>query len=386
MRKLLVLSYYFPPCARSGVQRALRLAKYLPKHGWEPVFIAPDKAYCRGREDAALLKEVEAARVYRVHDPMPLKEAVSFIGRAARRIWNALSSPDAHKAWAEVAASLGIRLAKEESFSGVFATGYPFSSFVAAEKIARAVGIPLFLDYRDPWTGNPAFRQNPKIEARLVASATGIFCATQAQLEHISGIFGHRDKFRVFPYSYEPRPWIPPPEDLVIGFGGTHYGNLTPFRTFILGLRDTDWRFVSHGALGAELVALAEKLGMSSRVRFSGFLPKEEYFRFLQSCRAILVADGFPDEMERVLVPGKFLDALAVGRPVLYVGLEGLVWKIIEDGRAGFAVRWDDPDGVRSALARLAETEPAPVSVPQLEAGQVMERFVSDLERIQGQV
>ncbi|MEO0146163.1 MAG: glycosyltransferase [candidate division WOR-3 bacterium] len=380
MKKLLVLSYYFPPCARSGVQRALRLAKYLPQHGWEPVFLAPKKAYCRGREDPALLKEIGPARVYRVPDPMPFKESVNLIGRAARRAWNALVAPDAHWPWASRAAELGIRLARDEGFSGVFATGYPFSSFVAGEKISSAARVPLILDYRDPWTGNPAFKQNPNLEAKLIGLATGVFCATESQAEHISSIFGHREKIKVFPYSYEPRPWVPAPENLVIGFGGTHYGNLTPFRTFLLGLKDTGWEFISHGALDRELVRLAEKLGISQRVKFYGFLPREEYFRFLESCRAILVADGFPDEMEKRLIPGKFLDALSVGRPVLYLGLEGLLWRIIQENRVGFPVRWDDPEGVVKALSELANWGGGPVSVPHLEATMVMRDFVKDIE------
>jgi len=382
LKRLLILAYYFPPCARSGVQRALRLAKYLPRHGWEPVFIAPERPYCRGRNDPDLLRGVEGVRVYRVPDPMPFKDATHFIARAARRLWNAFAGADAHAPWAERAASLGIELARKERFSGVFATGYPFSSFVAGEKISRAAGIPLLLDYRDPWTGNPAFRQSPELEARLVSSATGIFCATRAQLEHISGLFGNREKFRVFPYSYEPRPWVMPGDRLLIGFGGTHYGNLNPFRTFLRGLRDTAWEFASHGALPGELARLAEELGISGRTSFSGFLPREEYFRFLESCRAVLVADGFPDEMERSLIPGKFLDALAVGRPVLYVGLEGLLWETILANRAGLAVRWDDPDGVKTALDRLANWGKSPVSLPALEAGNVMELFVRDLNEL----
>jgi hypothetical protein len=130
------------------------------------------------------------------------------------------------------------------------------------------------------------------------------------------------------------------------------------------------------------LSRIADELGISERVRFSGFLPQEEYFRFLESCRAVLIADGFPDEMERRLVPGKFLDALSVGRPVLYVGLEGLLWEIILENRVGFAVRWDDPDGVRAALDSLANWGQKPVSVPGLEAGNVMELFVRDLNEL----
>ncbi|MEO0248136.1 MAG: hypothetical protein ABIN58_01080, partial [candidate division WOR-3 bacterium] len=143
---------------------------------------------------------------------------------------------------------------------------------------------------------------------------------------------------------------------------------------------DTGWSFVSHGALGTEIARFADEIGLSSRVSFCGFLPRDEYFHFLQSCRAILVADGFPDEMERRLVPGKFLDALSVGRPVLYVGLEGLLWEMIQENRVGFAVRWDNPVGAREALEKLSEAEPRPVSLPGLDAERVMENFARDLE------
>ncbi|MEO0157549.1 MAG: hypothetical protein ABIM59_02355, partial [candidate division WOR-3 bacterium] len=102
--------------------------------------------------------------------------------------------------------------------------------------------------------------------------------------------------------------------------------------------------------------------------------------RFLESCRAILVADGFPDEMEKRLIPGKFLDALSVGRPVLYLGLEGLLWRIIQENRVGFPVRWDDPEGVVKALSELANWGGGPVSVPHLEATMVMRDFVKDIE------
>ncbi len=44
MRRVLVISYYWPPSGGSGVQRWVKFVKYLPSEGWEPVVFAPENA------------------------------------------------------------------------------------------------------------------------------------------------------------------------------------------------------------------------------------------------------------------------------------------------------------------------------------------------------
>ena len=41
MRRVLIISYYWPPTGGSGVQRWLKFAKYLPSQGWQPVIYTP---------------------------------------------------------------------------------------------------------------------------------------------------------------------------------------------------------------------------------------------------------------------------------------------------------------------------------------------------------
>jgi len=369
------------------VQRALRLARYLPGHGWEPVFIIPRRARCHGRYDPSLLEEVAGARAFPVSDPMPLKEQEGFPARAIRRLWNWAVWPDGHVAWARNAAAQGIRLSGEEKFDAIFATGFPFSAFMAGGKIAGTVDLPLFLDYRDPWTGNPGMKQMPEMEDRLIRGASGVFCATPAQVSHVSSLFGHEKKFATFFYSYEPRPYVPPPGGRFrIGFGGNAYNDRTPFETFFRALLASglDAEFVSHGNLGPGLGKTVRELGLAGRVRFLPFLGKEDYFRFLQSCHAVLVAHGIPRQTEAVVVGGRFLDALAVGRPVLYAGTPGVNWELVERNRAGRAVDREDEGGLGKALRELASWPPEPVSAPELEAGVVMQGFVRELEARMG--
>ncbi len=39
MKKVLMISYYWPPSGGPGVQRVLKFCKYLPEFGWDPIIL-----------------------------------------------------------------------------------------------------------------------------------------------------------------------------------------------------------------------------------------------------------------------------------------------------------------------------------------------------------
>jgi len=43
MKKVLIITYYWPPAGGPGVQRVLKFAKYLPEFGWQPIILNDDK-------------------------------------------------------------------------------------------------------------------------------------------------------------------------------------------------------------------------------------------------------------------------------------------------------------------------------------------------------
>ena len=56
MKKVLIISYYWPPAGGIGVHRCLKFAKYLRDYGWEPVIFTaenpeyPDIEFVEGEE------------------------------------------------------------------------------------------------------------------------------------------------------------------------------------------------------------------------------------------------------------------------------------------------------------------------------------------------
>ncbi|MBQ2550007.1 MAG: glycosyl transferase family 1, partial [Bacteroidales bacterium] len=41
MKRVLIITYYWPPSGGSGVQRWVKFSKYLPSEGWQPVIYTP---------------------------------------------------------------------------------------------------------------------------------------------------------------------------------------------------------------------------------------------------------------------------------------------------------------------------------------------------------
>ena len=42
MKRVLVITYYWPPSGGSGVQRWVKFSKYLPAEGWQCVIYTPE--------------------------------------------------------------------------------------------------------------------------------------------------------------------------------------------------------------------------------------------------------------------------------------------------------------------------------------------------------
>ena len=42
MKKILIITYYWPPSGGPGVQRWLKFSKYLPDFGYDPIFYVPE--------------------------------------------------------------------------------------------------------------------------------------------------------------------------------------------------------------------------------------------------------------------------------------------------------------------------------------------------------
>lgn len=148
-RTVLIVSPHFPPSTLAGVHRARHLAKHLPAHGWRPVVVCVDERFHTETLDPALAAlvpaSVEIVKTTALPAPLTRKIGVGDIGlRGYHALKQALS-----------------RLIPSERPEVVFITGSPFYPLLLSGWIERRFGVPVVLDFQDPWVSAWGAQQKP---------------------------------------------------------------------------------------------------------------------------------------------------------------------------------------------------------------------------------
>lgn len=139
LRRVVIVSPHFPPSTLAGVHRARHLARHLPDHGWDPVIVRVDARHYPETADPDLARLVRGDTRQVQVDALPIGLTRPFgIGDIGLRAYRALGRAT-------------IRAARAHDAKVVMLTGSPFYPLLLAGKIKRQTGLPVLLDFQDPW-------------------------------------------------------------------------------------------------------------------------------------------------------------------------------------------------------------------------------------------
>ena len=175
MKRVLIITYYWPPSGGSGVQRWLKMSKYLPGYGWQPViYTTKDAEY--PVEDPSLEKDVCAeAEIIRRPIVEPYNFYKKFLGlkkdqkvkagfiddSGKQKGWKEKLSvwirgnffiPDARCWWVRPSVRYLKKYLKAHPVDAIISTGPPHSMHLIAMKLKKSLNIQWIADFRDPWT------------------------------------------------------------------------------------------------------------------------------------------------------------------------------------------------------------------------------------------
>ena len=376
--KVLLVSLYFPPAGGGGVQRPLKFATHLPTLGIETHVLAPHDPKWVHRDDdlvAPTQAWVHRVRYVGPKGRLPAEELHGLTGmqRAGRKTALAFRRglvPDENVSWALTAIPAAIRIVRQEKIDVVITTSPPTSVHLIGAAVRRATRAKWIADLRDSIVANPHRRTESVLVrtkertgesvARLVArQADAVVAVSEPISEEMRALGAGRvqtisngcdfEDFAGLEYRSSPR--------LRVTHTGSFFGRRTP-RPILEALAGSDvdavLRFV--GDFRAADRDWAEGLGLGDRLEIHPYLSRREVLAIQKDSEVLLLLIPESGGRGRAVLSAKVFEYLAAERPILAaVPTDGAAADLIHETGAGTVVAPEDVDGLRAALADLAE-------------------------------
>jgi glycosyltransferase involved in cell wall biosynthesis len=397
--RALLVSYSFPPVGGAGVQRVLKLTKYLPHHGVVPRVLTvsnpsvpvldpslekdfpPGLEVLRARtfEPGYAMKQAAWTSLSENGAGAPRKPRLAkrLVNSAVKRLSGVVKEllvPDPQILW-QPAAQLE---AAKALFTGdrtdvVFISGPPFSQFLLAP-LARLRGkTALVLDYRDEWStyrstyemmgGRLTALAGDPLEAALLKLAHAVTTATEEFRANLLGRFRFLDPARVFaiPNGYDPDDFPgglpdPPTDKLVLSYAGTVF-KLTSARGLLRAVRRLHAKepelakLLSVRFMGRIVETELDSFeGMEALgVRRLGYLEHGTVLRELSaSHRVLCILDDVPG-VERIY-PAKIFELMYLGRACLTLSPPGALTRLVATHHLGDVLAPRDEEKIAAYL------------------------------------
>ena len=390
MKKVLIITYYWPPAGGPGVQRVLKFAKYLPQFGWQPIvltvkdgeFIARDESLSEDiPKNVKVFKtsSIEPNTIYKrfvgmdqnaiLPDAVLTQKDVSWKKKIANWIRMNLFIPDAKIGWKPFAVSEGKQIIKEEKPDIIFSTSPPPTVHLIAQKLSRLSNIPWVADFRDPWTNIHYYKNqsmtrltsglDKKLESEVLRQANrvtvvnkGFFDKTDEFTEHIiSNGFDSDDltpgevpvgnkKFTIrYVGSFKIRQYVDSFFRILKEISGSTDRDVVKFE--IIGNLDP--------LVKKEIV----KLNLKIEFNFTGYMEHKKALALSGSSDLLCLFIGKSD-VSANLLSGKVFEYLMVKKPILAYGpVGGAADRLLSSTGSGKLFDYQDQAGAKDFIFNL---------------------------------
>ena len=399
VKNILIVSYAFPPVARSGIYRIMHFSDYLARRGnYRPhILTVSDDSYEKDdHKDYAALKNLNKSLLIYRTDCRQLRESFLSIfagkvietvkerscypedykkGKKASTIqifWQKikdiitdeiLSFPDRQAGWLPFAVRYGYNIICRRKIDLIFSTGGPWTSLLIGRILSGLTRVPLVLDYRDPWLDNPFHNLNYSkifnlssrlLERWIVNRADAVILNTDSLKQAFVKRYGKHNKFHVLHNGFleeELRTdakidFSAGRDDFIFIHAGAIYGNRS-IDNFLVAFKECLQRNL-FGKRQAKICLVGADADSGGKCRsilgeqifkkcciLSERIPHENCIAYLRRSHCFLIFQ----QNTAIQVPRKLFEYLALRKPILAVTPEnGETARIINKNEAGIVV------------------------------------------------
>ncbi|OQX78629.1 MAG: hypothetical protein B6D56_08505 [Candidatus Omnitrophica bacterium 4484_70.1] len=371
MKKLLLITYYFPPEKNVGAVRMKGIAKYLPVFGWEVFVLTP------------FVPERKEEGFNIVETPLFFKEKIKYLkkGKKFKRgflyripsyiiflstLRGIIPIPDRKIEWKFIGSYIGREIIKREKISAIISSSTPVTSHVVAYEIKRNFPEIFWIaDFRDLWTQNPYLKYSKlskklqkKLEKRIISDADILTTVSPPLAEQLRN-FHSKTAFSI-PNGFDPEEFdfsIEPDRKFTVTYAGSLYGGKrNPEFLFIAisellkekKIKEENIEINFYGPYEPFLELLIRKFKGENIVKYRGNIERKEVLKKLKASQILLLLLWNNPEA-RGTYSGKLFEYIGAKRPILSIGYKGSVIKeLLEETDVG--VHCSDVEEVKKVL------------------------------------
>lgn len=396
-KKILIITYYWPPSGGVGVQRWLNFTLQLQKRGWDLIVLTPENPQFEISDEKLLdrVKDVKTVKIP-IWEPFNLfhkltgnkdrknvqqglvleKSKRSFKDKLMIWVRGNMLIPDPRVFWVKSASKKTIELIKEKGIETIITTGPPHSIHLIGRKVKRATGIKWLADFRDPWSKWDVLEKlntsdfvrgiHRRMERSIVKEADVVTTVTDSFAETLNGDVNIIHNGVSLDYVSNDQV---AGSDFTIGYFGLLNEMRNPSQLWQLldqmcredEVFEKRLKIRIGGIIAQPIKDEIQGLErLKHRVEFLGYLPHETVMQEYQKCNLLLLLQNKTNNSPWIL-PLKVFEYLAANRMILCLGdRKGEIGKLVSGKDVGDVFSHTEIDLIRSFIMDVFENDRYP--------------------------
>jgi len=390
-KKVLIISYYWPPAGGPGVQRWLKFVKYLPEFNVAPIVYIPSNPNYP-LVDETLVDEVsnEVAII-----KQPISEPYKFASFLSKKNTKSISKgliteakkqslmerllllirgnffiPDARKSWVKPSVKYLSTYIQDFNIDTVITTGPPHSLHLIGMQLKRKLRVKWIADFRDPWTTigyhkelkltQKAKQKHIRLEREVLQTADQIIVTSSVTKQEFQEKTNQPITVITNGYDVEKTEAV----SLDTKFSLAHIGSLLAKRNpevlwnVLQELTEENEEFAKHfelklvGAVSENILKSIKLYRLSDYLSYVGYVSHNEAIKFQKESQVLLLIE-IDSEETKCIIPGKLFEYMVSNRPIVALGPKGSdVEKIIVETNTGNYFSYQDYDQLKNILLK----------------------------------
>ena len=384
-KKILIITYYFPPAGGPGVQRWLKFVKYLPDFGFSPIVYIPENP-TYPIVDEKLIHEISNTTAIiknKIFEPyqlasffsrnkitkissgiIPSQKKQTIIDKTLLWIRGNLFIPDARIFWVKPSVKFLKKYIKEHNIDTIITTGPPHSLHLIGLKLKNELDLEWIADFRDPWTtigyhkelklSRYAARKHILLENKVLNNADKIIVTskttkTEFQLitkKPITVITNGYD------FNLENHQKLKPKLDNKFSLAhiGSFLSNRNPkilwetLSELLLEISNfaENLEIKIIGKVSEEVLENISFYKLSTFVNNLGYVSHDVAVENQQKSQVLLLIEINSNDT-KCIIPGKIFEYIVSGRPILGIGPKNADFQeILENTKSGIFINYEE--------------------------------------------